>query len=136
MRIAPAPQASLFRRRYEKDGQYKVSGEDSEERTNRRWAFGSRSGSYYRGSVNVSSWGAWRAGREGGELRPKGPTVGKEKLGIMVAGGKYGKDSEPANRITATSAKCFAGCLKLDSLLGSTVMRQEVSWPSGYTFAD
>ena len=76
------------------------------------------------------------SGREGGELRSKGPTVGKEKPGIMLAEGKYGKDTGPANRITATSAKCVAGCLKLGSLLGSTVMRQEVSWPSGYTFAD
>ena len=76
------------------------------------------------------------SGREGGELRPKGPTVGKEKPGIMFVGGNYGKDSEPTNRIIVTSAKCFAGCLKLGSLLGSTVMRQEVSWPSGYTFAD
>jgi len=80
------------------------------------------------------------SGREGGgdsgELRPKGPTVGKEKPGIMFVGGNYGKDTGPTNRIIVTSAKCFAGCLKLGSLLGSTVMRQEVSWPSGYTFAD
>ncbi len=33
--------------------------------------------------------------REGGEVRPKRPTVGKEKLGITFSGTNHGRDSEP-----------------------------------------
>ena len=45
--------------------------------------------------------------RKGGEVKSKQPTIGKVKPGIMFfALWNYGKDSEPANRITVTLAKC------------------------------
>ncbi len=41
--------------------------------------------------------------REGGEVRPKRPTVGKEKPGITFSGMNHGRDSEPTNRVTMPS---------------------------------
>ena len=55
--------------------------------------------------------------REGGELRPKGPTVGKEKPPILgmfhghsvLLKGPTGDTFEVTNRIHETSANCVAG---------------------------
>jgi len=52
--------------------------------------------------------------REGGEVRPKRPTVGKVKPGMTIAVGIYRRDTELTNCINGTAA----------SVLGSIVMRQ------------
>ncbi len=35
-------------------------------------------------------------------MKPKRPTVGKEKLGITFSGTNHGRDSEPTNRVALT----------------------------------
>ena len=49
-RVLPINESAISGDTNDKDGRYKVSGADSEERTNPRWAFGSLSGTYYRWS--------------------------------------------------------------------------------------
>jgi len=53
--------------------------------------------------------------REGGEVRPKRPTVGKEKPGITISGVKDGRDSEPTNRVNVHPGSAGGGSLFRDS---------------------
>jgi len=65
-------------------------------------------------------------------VRPKQPTVGKEKPGITISGMNDGRDSEPTNRVTVSSESF----LVQSSLWGSIVMRQKECRLSGCTCAD
>jgi hypothetical protein len=74
--------------------------------------------------------------REGGEVRPKRPTVGKEKLGITFSGTNHGRDSEPTNRVTVTSESASREALIQSLLRGGIVMRQKECRLSGCACAD
>jgi hypothetical protein len=74
--------------------------------------------------------------REGGEVRPKRPTVGKEKPGITISGVNDGRDPEPTNRVIILSESVCKGVMFERPLRGSTVMRQKECRLSGFTCAD
>ncbi len=74
--------------------------------------------------------------REGGEVRPKRPTVGKEKPGITISGVNDGRDSEPTNRVTVHPESAVGESQVQGSPQGSIVMRQKECRLSGYTCAD
>ena len=69
-------------------------------------------------------------------MRPKRPTVGKEKPGITISGLKDGRDSEPTNRVTVPSESVCRGVQFERPLRGSIVMRQKECRLSGCTSAD
>jgi hypothetical protein len=48
----------------------------------------------------------FKSNREGGEVKPKRPTVGKVKPGIMICQGKHGRYSETTNRVNETMTEC------------------------------
>jgi len=73
--------------------------------------------------------------REGGEVRPKRPTVGKRKPGITFSGMNHGRDSDPTNRVTIKSESAAGNHLS-GNLPGSIVMRQTGCRLFGYAFAD
>ena len=74
--------------------------------------------------------------REGGEVRPKRPTVGKEKPGITISGVKDGRDSEPTNRVNVHPGSAGGESQVQGSSQGSIVMRQKECRLSGCTCAD
>ena len=75
--------------------------------------------------------------REGGEVKPKRPTVGKEKPGITFSGMNHGRDSEPTNRVTMSPESARRKSLFLGmTCMGSIVMRQKGCRLSGYASAD
>ncbi len=49
------------------------------------------------------------ADREGGELRPKGPTEGKVKPGRTSAEWKAGRDFELTTQLNVNLAECISG---------------------------
>jgi hypothetical protein len=74
--------------------------------------------------------------REGGEVRPKRPTVGNEKPGITISGVNDGRDSEPTNRVTVHPGSAGGESQVQGSPQGSIVMRQKECRLSGCTCAD
>ena len=69
-------------------------------------------------------------------MRPKRPTVGKEKPGITISGMNDGRDSEPTNCVIELSESASRESLIQSSLKGSIVMRQKECRLSGCTCAD
>jgi hypothetical protein len=51
-------------------------------------------------------------------VRPKRPTVGKEKPGITFSGTNDGRDSEPTNRVTVPSESASREALFSESFAG------------------
>jgi len=123
-----------------KPERYKVPGADSEEQTNPGRAFGSLNGSYYRWSAQSGCPVRWASGswslRLGEEVRPKRPTVGKEKPGITFSGTNDGRDSEPTSRVIELSEGASRESLIQISLKGSIVMCHKECRLSGCTCAD
>ena len=59
--------------------------------------------------------------REGGELRPKGPTEGKAKPGMTFIEAKDRRDFEPTNCVNETCMNCVI--VKTESVLRGLLPR-------------